>query len=724
MSVEEDDVVGRGFENTSSALPMKSNGALSVSIGAFPLSPVWEQLVQQASLEAKAAIPTRVLPKNPQVFIGKLNFVDDENTAADMVELARQRAIGWIGIDTEFTYLSDGVLMKSAGERRFYWHDPRSVVPLLMSLTFVENAAPDRETLFRFVVDLRTPCVLPALRNILSLPIPFVGHYLSAELMCIWQLGLPVPKIVWDTWAAEKSFCLGQFHRRYAPTKPDDSEDEIRGSEIANEIATASLSLASTCLRRGVHHPFTADKERLQQSFLNHPPEKPFSAEQLDYAAADATAAAGLFDRQIQEAGRNGCLSHLETIEMPWAVTNARMTWDGVRVDQSRLEEVAAACKRHLAPLEEELAEMGLENVGSHKQVQAFMSRLGLLELFRKGSGFSFDDKHLEAVQHQHAAISKIRTVRKIRSLQSDKLITGELVGADERLHPEHRQLGADSGRNSMRWPNIGGIGQAMRPVVVPDTGDRIGEVDLSQIEVGIAAAVYGDPKLIQMFNGQDVYVAMAKTYYADELGRKAINLSDPKFKRQYRQHRNKMKVYTLAIIYGISEFGLSLQLGVPVSEAAKQKDRFLAMFPVLVTALEEASAYGAIRGYAQLCSGLRRHRAGRGRPTNWEVNWLRNTPVQGSAGVVFKVAGNRLYQRYQHYGAKLILPLHDSFIFECPAPHLSKVAKITAEVMCSTVQEYFPVLDPRTDINIDSPTCWNKDGNDRSLRLWMARPT
>jgi DNA polymerase-1 len=183
------------------------------------------------------------------------------------------------------------------------------------------------------------------------------------------------------------------------------------------------------------------------------------------------------------------------------------------------------------------------------------------------------------------------------------------------------------------------------------------------------------------------------------------------------------MKIFTLAIIYNITPVGLSRQLGIGVRRAADEQAKFLALFPVLDRALREESAYGAIRGYAQLRTGLRRHRARGGRPTPWEVNWLRNTPIQGSASVVFKVAGNRLRLRYQHYGARLILPLHDAYVFESPLVHLKTIGRITAEVMTSTVQEFYPALDPRVDVNIDHPHCWNKAGKHRSLELWIQDP-
>jgi DNA polymerase-1 len=274
-----------------------------------------------------------------------------------------------------------------------------------------------------------------------------------------------------------------------------------------------------------------------------------------------------------------------------------------------------------------------------------------------------------------------------------------------------------------MRWPNIGGIGRVLRPVVVPELGYGLGEVDLSQIEVGIAAAVYNDPALITMFNGRDVYSRMAKAYFASELSAADIDLPDKDFKKQHAKLRSQMKVFTLATIYNITPYGLALRLRTTPQQAEEQQKRFLGLFPDLSRALRQASEYGVIRGFAYICSGLHRNRGRKGPATTWEGNWMRNTPVQGSACVVFKMAGNRLYRRYQHYGARIVLPLHDAYIFEAPLGHLEKVASITAEVLKSTVQEVFPMLDPGADINIDHPECWNKDGHADSVARWIDDP-
>lgn len=588
----------------------------------------------------------------------------------------------------------------------------------------VELSPDGQAVLYRFVLDLRQPGVLGPLGTFFRIPVPLVAHFVPAELFCLWKLAMPAPDSVWDTCLAERAFQLGVHHPRYKGG--GDKVEQARAKEETEEMIDFSCSLVSTCLRRGVPYPFTAAKDRLQASFLTHPEDQPFSPEQQAYVAADAEATARLYPIQVQAALAQNALNHLQQVEMDWTVTNARIAWDGVRVDPDLCKQLLAACQRHVGDLPRQLAELGLGNVNSHPQLTEFFRSIGMLDAFRDGNKYTFDDNHLKAVEDHHAAVPLIRTVRQIQRLLDDQfLLTGALVGADGRLHPNHRQLGAESGRNTMSNPNVGGIGKALRPLVVPSdpATHAVGEVDLSQIEVGVAAALFADPDLIAMFNQGDVYSTMARRYYADLLPSQALGLPDREFKKIYRFYRDRMKVFTLAIIYNITPVGLARQLGIGRPQAARERERFLAMFPSLVRALGEASDYGAIRGYAELCTGLRRYRARAGPPTAWEVNWLRNTPVQGSAGVVFKVAGNRLRQRYSHYGAKLILCLHDAFLFEVPRMHLDTVAGITGEVMRGAVQEYFPVLRPQVDVNVEHPHCWNKDGKHLSLEYWMEDP-
>jgi DNA polymerase-1 len=185
------------------------------------------------------------------------------------------------------------------------------------------------------------------------------------------------------------------------------------------------------------------------------------------------------------------------------------------------------------------------------------------------------------------------------------------------------------------------------------------------------------------------------------------------------------MKTCTLGIIYGLTPHALARYLDVPAVQSAGLLEQFLKMFPALQRALAGAADFGGVRGYATTVTGLRRHRARAPGPlSSWERNWLTNHPVQGSAAVAFKAAGNRLDRLYRRYDAWLIIPMHDAFVVEAPRGALREVADLTARVLCEAVQEYFPTLRPRAEVNIDDPSCWNKDGHADALERWLVDPT
>ncbi len=684
------------------------------------LAPGWVTPVRAAGKARASAAAGVTVPKAPRFFANGVSYVADEAGAGRVLDFARQRGLSHVGFDTEFRYDRPGVVI----DRKHTAHDPRSVRPLLLSLALAEPGEGGAGALYLFVVDLRRPAVLPALAELLRLPVPFVAHFARAELFCLWQLGLPEPRILWDTWVHEKAVHLGLHHKRYGAGRVADEAEEAQARELAEDDQEFSLALPATCLRHGVPHPFATEKGRLQRSFLEHADGEPFSDEQVAYAAADAEAAACLYLPQVLEAGREGLLQHLTALEMPWVITTARMGWRGVRVDQEKCRAVNAACERHLAALRPRLEQFGVGNVRSHKQLSEFFARLGLLELFRREGKITFDKEQLEAVQDRHPAIPLIRAARRILDLQKEKVLSGELVGADGRVHPDYRQLGTHTGRQSSRWPNVMGLGRIFRPLVVAAPGRGIGEVDYSQIEVGVAAAVYGDDRLVEMFNSDDVYSAMAKDFFRSQLSAEDLGLPGPDFKKRHRTLRDLVKTCTLGIIYGLTPHGLALRLKKTEAEAAALQEQFMAMFPALRKSLAETPRYGAVCGFVSTVSGLRRHRAWRGPLSTWERNWMVNHPVQGSAADVFKSAGNRLDRLYQRYDAWLVVPVHDAFVFEAPLAALGALAELTERVMLEAVEEYFPQLRPKAERNVQEPGCWNKDAHADSLDRWMEEPT
>lgn len=678
----------------------------------------WNERIQDAKQEPAAKRISYSLKKSPRYYAMKTNFIETADEARVMLDFALQRPLSHIGFDTEFGYDRPGVVI----DKRNTAHDPRSIRPLLLSIALAEPVEDDGGCLYNFVIDLRKPELPPVLNELFRLPLPFVGHFAKVELFCLWRLGLTEPLILWDTFIFEKLLHLGRHHHKYKLQRKTDELEQLIAKEDCNENKVYGFSLVATCQRYAVAYGMAAEKERLQQSFLNHPAGGRFSEEQIEYSAEDAIAAGQLYPLQIQKAAQHGLLRHCETVEMDWVITNARIEWAGVRIDTRKRDEAITRISVHLEKLEKHLgAEYDIQNPQSHKQLTDFFKECGLLDRFQQGGKVSFDKIMLKKNASLHPAIALLRAARRASDLLADKFLSPDFVGEDGRVRAEHGQLGTDTGRQTSRWPNLLGLDRVLRPLVIPEEGYGIGEVDWSQVEVGVAGAMYGDEELVRMFNSGDVYSAMAQHFFGDDLPEEDRAIDGKEFKTKHKSLRNQMKSCTLGIIYGITSAGLAQSLGTTKIKAEALQNRFMAMFPKLKEALVLAAQCGAIRGYAYTISGLKRYRAKGGEASRWEKNWLTNHPVQGSAAVVFKAAGNRLDKLYRQYDAQIIIPVHDSFIFEAPLDELATVAALTSRVMCDTLQEYFPDLRPQVEVNTSRPDCWNKDGDGEELERWIT---
>ena len=686
-------------------------------VNPMKLLPAWKKRLQDVEAEPVVRPIGYGLKKSHRYYAKKTNYIDSHKKAQGMLDFALQRPLSHIGFDTEFRYDRPGIVINKKDTA----YDPRSIRPLLLSLAMAEPLGKDGGQLYSFVIDLRKPELIPILKDLFRLPVCFSAHSAKNELFCLWWLGLPEPNIIWDTFIFEICLHLGRHHHKYKLPKVADDFEQIRAKEEAKERKMFAFSLVATCQRYGVAYRMEAEKERLQKSFLVHSDETLFSEEQIDYAAEDAIAASMLYPLQVQKAVQNGLVHHCTTVEMPWVITNARIEWAGVRVDERNRDEAIAKINVHKDRLEGHLAsEYGIENPRSHKQLSEFFKSCGLLNKFLKSAKVSFDKENLKKNAGLHPTIGLLRATRRASDLLADKFLSPNFVGKDGRVRANHQQLGTHTGRQTSRWPNLLGLDGVLRPLVIPEPGCGIGEVDWTQVEVGVAAAMYGDDKMVRMFNSGDIYSSMAQHFFREELSEGDLIITGKEFKEKHRDLRDQMKSCTLGIIYGITPVGLAQTLGTSKSKAAALQKRFMAMFPHLQAALIQSAQCGAIRGYASTKSGLKRYRGKIGEATRWERNWLTNHPVQGSAAVVFKAAGNRLDKLYQKYDARIIIPLHDAYIFETPLDELETVSELTARVMCDTLQEYFPMLHPQVEVNISRPDCWNKDGDGEKLNQWI----
>ena len=190
-----------------------------------------------------------------------------------MADLARQRPLGWIGFDTEFKYDRPGVVI----DRDRTAHDPAASTRCCCRWRWPSRtgATAGCSSISSSTCAGETSC--DAVRAVFRMPCCFVGHFAQVELFCLWQLGLPEPPILWDTWVCEKALHLGRIHKRYKAGPGADAAEQAGAEEEARQEEQFRYTLVASCRRHGVEYPFAGDKDRLGRSFLEHPDDAPFT---------------------------------------------------------------------------------------------------------------------------------------------------------------------------------------------------------------------------------------------------------------------------------------------------------------------------------------------------------------------------------------------------------------------------------------------------------------
>lgn len=637
-------------------------------------------------------VSTIVLPKSPSFTSGKTTRINTQQGLCDFIDLALQLPVRYVGIECKHIYGTSHVTLPNGYDK----YDISAIQPTELCLTLCTDDVTSVEQ-HTFIINLASDIEVRQLQALFDLPVTFIAYDANNLLHCLWALELIEPHRIWDVLIAEKARYLGlhQFDKRQ---EFDGLVAKIKAKDSFTSERKDFYSLKATTARYGIEFPLAEQNGILCEEI------------------------AQLYRLQVQATVMQGIHTHLIEVEMPWIVTNAAMEKNGVLVSREQCDKILSGTRTKLAQWEAELEAYGLINPNSHNEKITFFNSLGLLHHFKEGNDCRFEREILSANYDLHPAVRLLAKYSNVASISKDVIFQPGLVGTDGRIHPVNKHLDTVTGRQATMAPNILGLPALLRPIVIAPKCYGIGEVDLAQIEVAITAAVYNDANLIEKYNAGDLYSALAQEFYQDELPEEHKHCSLDIFKEHYGDKRHVMKQCTLGLIYGITAFGLAKKLKVSEFKARQLMDKFLAMFPTLEKAMHTAPQYGTIRGYVSTATGLQRQRPENAERNRSEKNWMINMPVQGTAAALFKMAGNRLHQLYKRYDAKLIVALHDAFVFEAPLDKLDEVAALTSQVMIQVIQEKYPQLNIRTDINITSPNCWNKDGNATSIDDWLSR--
>jgi DNA polymerase-1 len=395
-------------------------------------------------------------------------------------------------------------------------------------------------------------------------------------------------------------------------------------------------------------------------------------------------------------------------VELPLSRVLRLMEDAGVRIDTYRMGEITARLADQVEELEARAHELAGEPfvLGSTQQVARILfEKLGL-EPGRKGkTGYSTDTRVLRGLRDSHPIVPVIEEWREYSKLLNTYLgPLPSLIGPDGRLHTTFNQTVASTGRLSTSSPNLQSIpirtelGRSIRSAFVADPGSKLVSADYSQVELRILAHVSGEPKLREAFaRGDDVHAATA----AEVLGKDRATLT--------KDERNRAKAVNFGIIYGISAFGLSDQLGIPREEAQAYIDAYLARFPHVQDFIARTIEQAERDGYVRTLLGRRRPipelRASNRQTRSLGERLAVNTIMQGTAADVIKVAMVRISRRLREEGraARLVLQVHDELLLEAPEKEVAAVRELVREEMTGA----YP-LDPPLVVDVGAGEDWN----------------
>jgi len=383
-----------------------------------------------------------------------------------------------------------------------------------------------------------------------------------------------------------------------------------------------------------------------------------------------------------------GSLGLFEEVEMPLVPVLAEIERNGFALDVRVLEAMSKELERELDRMMETIGRLagGEFNINSPKQLATVLfDKLGLKPIRKTKTGYSTDEDTLTQLASQHdlpAQILNYRTLSKLKSTYVDAL--PELVNPETgRLHTSLNQTVAATGRLSSADPNLqnipvkGEYGLRIREAFVAAPSHTLLCADYSQIEPRILAHLSQDERLLRVFErGEDIHTATAVEIF--KLSPELIT----------KEMRRAAKTVVFGIVYGISPFGLSQNIGVSQQEAKKYIDAYFERYAGVRALMDRTIGEAKEKGYTTTILGRRRPipELQSSDPTQrgFGERMAVNSPIQGSAADLIKVAminvSKRLHEELP--STKMILQVHDELIFETPEKDVEKAKQLVKSEM------------------------------------------
>ena len=403
-------------------------------------------------------------------------------------------------------------------------------------------------------------------------------------------------------------------------------------------------------------------------------------------------------EKTLEELSKIDSINLFNEIEMPLVKVLGEMQVNGIYVDKEELISFGSKLKEQIETLKTEIYNLCGEefNINSTQQLGTILFEKLKLPVYKKTkNGYSTDVEILEKLKPEHPVIEKILEYRSLMKLNST-YVEGLLTYVNERTHRIHsyfHQTIAATGRISSTEPNLQNIptryelGKLLRKAFKPADGYIFIDADYSQIELRVLAHISGDRTMLKAFrNDEDIHKQAASKVF------------EVPIEEVTKEQRTSAKAVNFGIVYGISDFGLSEQLGISKKLAKKYIEQYLEKYSGIKKFMDKIVDETREKGYVETLFHRRRYI-----PELTSNNYMvrqfgaraaMNTPIQGTAADIMKIAMINVFNRLrkEKLDAKIILQVHDELIVEAKKECQEQVEAILKEEMESAMKLKVPL--------------------------------
>ena len=383
----------------------------------------------------------------------------------------------------------------------------------------------------------------------------------------------------------------------------------------------------------------------------------------------------------------NGMWDLFKEIEMPLVYTLYDMEKAGIKADGEALKQYGEQLSGRIKELETTIYDLAGEtfNINSPKQLGVILfEKLQLPYGKKTKTGYSTAADVLEKLAPEAPVVFHIleyRQLAKLKSTYADGL--AGYIAADGRIHSKFHQTITATGRISSTEPNLQNIpirmelGRMIRKVFIPEDGFVFVDADYSQIELRVLAHISGDERLIEAYReAQDIHrITASQVFHVP-------------FDEVTPLQRRNAKAVNFGIVYGISSFGLSQDLSISRKEAAEYIEKYFETYPKIKGFLDGLVKDGKEHGYVTTMFGRRRPvpelKSSNFMQRSFGERVAMNSPIQGTAADIIKIAMNHVYERMKKEGlrSRLVLQVHDELLIETKKEEIEEVSRILEEEM------------------------------------------